>query len=579
MLKWIVYVCAMIVLVGCGAQVTEEPIPANEVTTEEQALQGSHGGGKWHSFLKRQWRHHHGPGQRHGWKPPKPKFKDECARRGLECGTVRSCGRQIDCGECATNENCEHGMCVVDCVPDGSTTTACASDGNSVETLNSCGDVVQSVACQYGCVDGACLTSVCGDGITQAGEACDDGDTEDNNACSNACTVNACGDGEVHIGEECDDGNADDLDACSNSCTLAVCGDGIVQAGEACDDGNTVDTDLCTAACQTAVCGDGIVQPGNGEACDNGSLNGPFGACSLTCQVPFCGDGIRQPGELCDDGNTDDTDECTSACTLPACGDGITQVTDGEQCDDGNMVNDDACTNMCRLPACGDHIVQSDEECDDGNDISTDGCTNTCTLPVCGDGIVHPGEDCDDGNTDAGDGCSAVCLVEDKLVFVTSEVYTGDLGGLEGADAKCQALADAAGLPGTYKPWLSDGVDSPSTRFTQGPGRYTLVDGTVIAEDFPNLTDSSLDAAISLDEWGNSPPVSTTVECGPSFLDTLVWSGTSANGNAQIVSYCDGWTSATGNAHTGDRSSLTGRWSQWCFPGCDIEAPLYCFQQ
>jgi hypothetical protein len=42
-----------------------------------------------------------------------------------------------------------------------------------------------------------------------------------------------------------------------------------------------------------------------------------------------------------------------------------------------------------------------------------------------------------------------------KRVFVTSTVYTGNLGGSAGADDKCQERADAAGLGGTFKAWLS----------------------------------------------------------------------------------------------------------------------------
>lgn len=39
-----------------------------------------------------------------------------------------------------------------------------------------------------------------------------------------------------------------------------------------------------------------------------------------------------------------------------------------------------------------------------------------------------------------------IYLKRPNRVFVTSDTYTGDLGGLAGADAKCQATADAADL-------------------------------------------------------------------------------------------------------------------------------------
>ncbi len=58
----------------------------------------------------------------------------------------------------------------------------------------------------------------------------------------------------------------------------------------------------------------------------------------------------------------------------------------------------------------------------------------------------------------------------EKTVFVTSASFSSNLGGLTGADDKCQAEADgpASIVPaGTYLAWLSDGTDSPDTRFTK----------------------------------------------------------------------------------------------------------------
>jgi len=56
-----------------------------------------------------------------------------------------------------------------------------------------------------------------------------------------------CGDSQVGLSEDCDDGNSVDSDACTNACTTAACGDGIVQEGvEPCDDGNDDPFDACT---------------------------------------------------------------------------------------------------------------------------------------------------------------------------------------------------------------------------------------------------------------------------------------------------------------------------------------------
>lgn len=123
------------------------------------------------------------------------------------------------------------------------------------------------------------LDSECGDGVVDDGEACDDGNDVDTDACTNSCNVAVCGDGIVHVGvEQCEDGNDIDGDGCTNACTVAACGDGIVYVGaEECDDGNLEDGDACVE-CMNAVCGDGVVQAGL-EECDGGS------DCLPTCRT------------------------------------------------------------------------------------------------------------------------------------------------------------------------------------------------------------------------------------------------------------------------------------------------------
>jgi len=41
-----------------------------------------------------------------------------------------------------------------------------------------------------------------------------------------------------------------------------VCGNGVVENGEECDDGNFVSTDACTASCHVRTCGNGYLEPG-----------------------------------------------------------------------------------------------------------------------------------------------------------------------------------------------------------------------------------------------------------------------------------------------------------------------------
>lgn len=102
-----------------------------------------------------------------------------------------------------------------------------------------------------------------------------------------------CGNGIVESTEQCDDGNILSWDGCDSQCMfepIATCGNGIVETGEACDDGNRVSNDGCNATCtqieQIAICGNGAVEIG--EVCDDGNiLNGD--GCNSTCTV------IEQP--------------------------------------------------------------------------------------------------------------------------------------------------------------------------------------------------------------------------------------------------------------------------------------------
>ena len=158
-------------------------------------------------------------------------------------------------------------------------------------------------------------------------------------------------------------------------CVVTGCGDGVIDAGEACDDGESNGPDgACTATCRRPTCGDGELQ--GDEACDDGAGNGDDRPCLLTCVVATCGDGrVRAGEEACDAGagNADDG-ACTTTCTSAGCGDG--HVWAGvETCDDGNLASGDGCRADCqKIEACGDAIADLGEACDDGNTNTADGC-------------------------------------------------------------------------------------------------------------------------------------------------------------------------------------------------------------
>jgi len=92
-----------------------------------------------------------------------------------------------------------------------------------------------------------------------------------------------CGDGFKDADEECDDGNSNNNDACLNTCQNAECGDGYIWSGvETCDDGNNNDLDGCSSTCQIEEGGDSCVSKEgtvcliNEECKGNGDTNVAF---------------------------------------------------------------------------------------------------------------------------------------------------------------------------------------------------------------------------------------------------------------------------------------------------------------
>ena len=356
-----------------------------------------------------------------------------------------------------------------------------------------------------------------------------------------------------------------------------VCGDGEVEGYEACDEGaaNGAGSPTCRADCRAHDCGDGVVSPV--EQCDAGEYNGA-GPCRSDCRLDVCGDMYIGPGEGCDDGDAVDGDGCSATCRLETCGDGV--VDDGEECDDGNSVDTDACTSLCRAAACGDGYTQAGEECDDGNPIRTDACTNTCTHAICGDGILQDDEQCDDGNEQVGDLCSNACTLDQLLVFVSSVRVSGALGGFAGADALCQQLAETAGLQGEFRAWLSDGEQTPLTRFKHGRP-YVRIDMLPVADDLDALVVAGM-LKNPIDVTESNVPLQAAGGCEDE--TDKVWTNVRPNGTAAGSLTCGQWTTeegvapATGGVGVAHATDATWTASACSLP-CEAQLRLYCVQQ
>ena len=338
---------------------------------------------------------------------------------------------------------------------------ACSEDANTIKLPS---DDCQDDTCEQ---KPDPTTPGCGNGVIDAGEACDEGKNKTGGCASDCKTVTpgwicadegepcqkACGNGVIDEGEACDEGKnktggcASDCKTvtpgwiCVNegeTCDKETCGNGVQDEGEACDEGDNKTGGCapdCTAvkdgwtcptfgmACYTEACGNGSVDADVNEMCDVGEDNLPLEA------------------EYGDKG------DCFENCTwVPYCGDAKTDAP-YEQCDRGkdniDPYSEDArngygfCTKQCRwsLYYCGDGQITNDESCDDGNYADGDGCSATCQkepgfyCPTvgqpcepfkCGNKAIDSGETCDDGNRVDGDGCSAACQTELGWICITT---------------------------------------------------------------------------------------------------------------------------------------------------------------
>lgn len=162
-----------------------------------------------------------------------------------------------------------------------------------------------------------------------------------------------------------------------------------------------------------------------------------------------------------------------------------------------------------------------------------------------------------------------------KRVFLASETYRGNLGGLTGADNKCQTLANNAGLGGTWKAWLSDGSTSALSRLLHSAVPYKLVDGTLIANNWDDLITNGPRTAINKDQTSNTITSSL-----------YVWTNTLRDGSRSGTSNCSDWSSPANSVFGvngyGSSFGSDGLWTHYdpvTTAPCSNYRRLYCFEQ
>lgn len=157
---------------------------------------------------------------------------------------------------------------------------------------------------------------------------------------------------------------------------------------------------------------------------------------------------------------------------------------------------------------------------------------------------------------------------EGRLAFVSeAELVPGS--GLDGADALCQAEADASKHAGTFKALLAGSTHGAAERFADGE-TWVRPDGVAVVEQASDLL-----AARTL-----LAPI--TQQADGEYVSTVgVWSGASdvvTRGTAQT--HCDDWTSSSGMGNAG----MAGYSSSAFFDGqaadCSVTYyRVYCLQE
>jgi len=201
------------------------------------------------------------------------------------------------------------------------------------------------------------------------------------------------------------------------------------------------------------------------------------------------------------------------------------------------------------------------------------------------------GDASDGGVTDGaadGDGHVAPTF---RRAFISSGQWTANLGGYSGADSLCQSAATAAGLGGTWMAWLSTSTSTPKMRFTHSTVPWQLLDGTVIANDWSDLTSGALEHNIDRDE--HDKLVAWSEGNGVTMTFGIAWTSTDTDGTSMLthgsISDCSGFSdgsSTTASAAVGYISysgtyqgfmwtdaQLTSGWS------CNSVLSLLCFEQ
>lgn len=171
---------------------------------------------------------------------------------------------------------------------------------------------------------------------------------------------------------------------------------------------------------------------------------------------------------------------------------------------------------------------------------------------------------------DAGPGCNGAVACE-RVVFVTHDTFNGhDLDSLANADDLCTTRGKfftpvSRVKDRVFRAWLSTAGSTAAARHVHGTAPYIRPDGTLIANNWADLTNGDLAAPISIDSSGAA-------------ANGTAWTGTTATGTAVAGGNCNVWNSPAEVGTVGSVAATDGKWTQSASVACNTMRRLYCVE-
>lgn len=186
-----------------------------------------------------------------------------------------------------------------------------------------------------------------------------------------------------------------------------------------------------------------------------------------------------------------------------------------------------------------------------------------------------PGADAGEA-ADANDGGGATDAAKSaRVLFITSDRFTGALGGVAGADGRCTALAADAGFDASFVAWIGSDSNGPASRLSDPTRAIVYSDGKPAAANLGELASKGPVTPIVVTEKRGSLGAKACTE-------DRVWTNVRANGMvADGGNDCDSWSDElTGGGSAGQVAGAHDEWTDGCgVQSCAELGRLYCLEK